>query len=1651
MRIKIAAIILLFTTFSFAQLSNFTLTVSKTDETCTANASLTFNVSGTTTGSTISYSIYKLPDVTTPISVTNGNSLSGLSTGTYRVIATQALGSNSGTQQQDITISNNIVNLVYAINGVDEVCGNDGKITVTIQSGTATGYEIISGPIIRPLQTSNVFQNLVAGIYQIRVFDACGEGVVQTFTLFKKDIRLDFDLEAPSQSSCTTIAVGVQIHSLLNTGYIVFPLTVILQVNQPTGTVTYNSTIPGNGPDFGTPGVQTEQTLPFFPNQSYTYSYQITDGCGVIYNLPGVINLSQQSMASYALMPVDCSHKDVLFRDVQSVILTSAPSSFPVIPPHDYTSQISGNQVLIQNLTAGTYTFSVIDICGLPSTITFEIPVEIPSQPIYTLYNQNCMGGSVNIVGASQVILISAPAAYTNALPYDYTTQIDATHTLIIPFLPNGTYTFSCLNVCGSPRTIVVVIAPSAVPPSYSILEGCDIGYGTVKITGFMTAAYLTQAPAAYTAHTLPFDLAPETFAVGISKIIVLQDLPPGVYVVQSYNECNMLATTTFTIAGYAENTDVTILPHCGSFDLELQHTSNNNSPATYWLQKYNPANSTWGHPVTGGVYSPGSYPGGTNSIQLTNNTINYNIGSTGHFRILKAKTSYVSQNVNASYCYRTIKEFDFSGQPQITRVYAVSCGVGYDVIVDAVGTNPLIYRIITKDGNPFLINNGNSSVFTGLAPGVYGFQVEDGCGNILNSSIQVVSPQPLDITPDGFCDGQPASLSVPNFSYLQYKWWKNSNPATILSTTNSLNFSPFVAATQSGAYTVQIIYSGNPSSCLNQTIQYTISPQLSNPNAGGDNALSYCGNQGNVNLFNLLTGSYDTGGVWTETTSSGLLSGNNWNSAIATPGTYIFKYKVTGYCNIFDEATVSITLKPIPTTPTITSDALLCEGSTLHLNTTTIANATYAWTGPNSFTSSQQNPVIESITTSNSGTYSLVVTVDGCPSQPATFLVNIGSIVLAGTGTNQSFCGNQGQIDLFNLLTGTYTTGGTWVETSAAPSGMLTGNIWDSTTVSAGVYTFDYSVSGSCNTDNEQVSITLKSIPSAPSITGNSSLCAGNSIQLNTPTVANATYSWTGPNGFTSFVQNPTIPSATTSNSGTYSLVVTVDGCPSQPTNFAINVQSAVSAGVGANPTYCGNQGQIDLFNLLTGTYTTGGTWVETSAAPSGMLTGNIWDSTTVSAGVYTFVYSVSGACNTDNEQVSITLNPIPTTPPVTGNATICAGNPIQLNTPTVAGANYSWTGPNGFTSSVQNPTIPSATTLNSGTYSLVVTVDGCPSQPANFAVNVQTAVSAGIGANPTYCGNQGQIDLFNLLTGSYATGGTWIETSTSPSGTLTGNIWDSTTVSAGIYTFNYTIVGCTTEQTTVSIIIQNSPAAPTVSASSINCSDGIIELFASTIPGVNYSWTGPNGFSSSLQNPTIPNASSANSGQYTVFVSANGCSSAIATVAVLVNENPDFEVVQGCNGNKFRVEAIPVSNSFDPTNVTYTWTGPNGFTSAQNPPNIAGQQQGIYTVTITNSSGCSKTISFELSDIAAQIPKGISPDGDGLNDEFNLIGLCVKQVAIFNRYGVKVFEKEGYTNEWHGQSKSNEILPSGTYYYQIEFEEGTTATGWVYLALEK
>jgi beta-galactosidase len=144
------------------------------------------------------------------------------------------------------------------------------------------------------------------------------------------------------------------------------------------------------------------------------------------------------------------------------------------------------------------------------------------------------------------------------------------------------------------------------------------------------------------------------------------------------------------------------------------------------------------------------------------------------------------------------------------------------------------------------------------------------------------------------------------------------------------------------------------------------------------------------------------------------------------------------------------------------------------------------------------------------------------------------------------------------------------------------------------------------------------------------------------------------------------------------------------------------------------------------------------TTISTAGTVTGTSYvDSTAV--GGTTYYYSISAATSigeaseTANSatEVRVVAECAPSAAPTVGyNSPIYAGMTLNLTASTVAGATYSWTGPNGFTSTNQNPSIANATIAAAGDYSVTATIGDCTSVPATVTVAVTAAASMSVQA---------------------------------------------------------------------------------------------------------------------------------------------------------------------------------------------------------------------------------------------------------------------------------------------------------------------------------
>ena len=184
-----------------------------------------------------------------------------------------------------------------------------------------------------------------------------------------------------------------------------------------------------------------------------------------------------------------------------------------------------------------------------------------------------------------------------------------------------------------------------------------------------------------------------------------------------------------------------------------------------------------------------------------------------------------------------------------------------------------------------------------------------------------------------------------------------------------------------------------------------------------------------------------------------------------------------------------------------------------------------------------------------------------------------------------------------------------------------------------------------------------------------------------------------------------------------------------------------------------------------------------------------------------------------------------------------------------------------------------------------------------------------------------------------------------------------------------------------------------------------------------------------------------------YTLInVVLGNCTQVLNGAVVITVVTFDFDLTGECQGSQF----VLSTNITNPQDYSFEWTNSSNLVVGTNSNTLSIDVPGTYTCSATNLIGlaCTTEVSKLFDNILCQIQKGISPNGDGLNDFLELVA---KKVEIFNRYGKEVYSKTDYNNDWHGQFMGGGDMPDGTYYYVIELVSGEKKTGWIYINREQ
>ncbi|MBK7752498.1 MAG: hypothetical protein IPI41_07810 [Flavobacteriales bacterium] len=694
----------------------------------------------------------------------------------------------------------------------------------------------------------------------------------------------------------------------------------------------------------------------------------------------------------------------------------------------------------------------------------------------------------------------------------------------------------------------------------------------------------------------------------------------------------------------------------------------------------------------------------------------------------------------------------------------------------------------------------------------------------------------------------------------------------------------------------------------------------------------------------------------------------NNFTSGdedpIATlPGTYILTVSnPTNGCSETADASVGEDVE-VP--------GAQASGGVLNCNTSSVmlsgsGNGDFAWTGPNGFTSGDQNPVV-----SAPGIYELTVTgtngctsvaqaevtlddeVPGAQASGGVLNCNTSSVMLSGSGRGPTLHSGgahspvaQAEVTLDDEVPGAQASGGELnCNTSSVmlngsgngdfawtgPNGFTSGD--QNPVVSApGTYVLTVTGTNGC-TSVAQAEVTLDDEVPGAQASGGELTCTISSVMLNGS--GNGDFAWTGPNGFTSGDQNPIV-----SEAGIYELTVTgTNGCTSVAQAEVTLDDEVPGAQASGGELNC-NTSSVMLSGSGNGDFA----WT----GPNGFTSGD--QNPVVSApGIYELTVTGTNGC-TSVAQAEVTLDDEVPGAQASGGELTCTISSVMLNGS--GNGDFAWTGPNGFTSGDQNPVVSAP-----GIYELTVTgTNGCTSV-AQAEVTLDDEVPGAQASGGELTCTISSVMLNGSGNGDFA----W----TGPNGFTSGD--QNPVVSApGIYELTVTGTNGCTSVAQAEVTLDDEVPGAQASGGELNCNTSSVMLNGSG--NGDFAWTGPNGFTSGDQNPVVSAP-----GIYELTVTGtNGCTSVAQAEVTLDDEVPGAQASGGeltCT-----ISSVMLSGS---GNGDFAWTGPNGFTSGDQNPIVSAA--GTYVLTVTGTNGCTSVAQAEVT-LDDEVP-GAQASGGVLN----------------------------------------------------------------------
>ncbi len=695
--------------------------------------------------------------------------------------------------------------------------------------------------------------------------------------------------------------------------------------------------------------------------------------------------------------------------------------------------------------------------------------------------------------------------------------------------------------------------------------------------------------------------------------------------------------------------------------------------------------------------------------------------------------TYYAVNSVNGCESTATPMTVIVNPRPNNPTAANVSICTNESATLTAAGSGGDIFWYADVAGNNLLnTTSSNTYVTPNLSSNTTYYVQEvnaDGCSSDLVPVMVEILPVPPAPSTIGttLCEGETGTIQASTTqSAGNFNWYDAvGNPISsvgIPPSSAQLSVGPFTP----GTYIYYVSYDNG--TCESNWTDVTVvvnsipnTPNLMDMSTCEGGSVTISGGVGVYNFYDAMTGG----------TLLGTGSSYTTNPLTMTTSFYVSQI-VNGCESLRDEVVVSVA--PGLPMPSASSNAPVCEGGILQLNTDANVNYTYSWTGPNGFISSDQNPqIINSSSVLNSGIYQIEVTDinTGCTATNTVLVEVLPSPQSVPLFTNSPVCeGNDIILSAGTVGSATYTwfdQAGAVLGTTPTPEFIIS----NATTANTGSYSVVIEVNG-CISPSSSALVDVVANPAAPIASNNSPSCEGGSVTVSVTPVSGATYTWTGPNNFSASSASFVLSDITTAEAGTYSVVVDVNGCVSTAatTNVVVTTSPVITAALSSNAPLCEGEDLILTAATVSGVdYQWSGPGGFSSSDQNPMIT-NVSEGD--NQGVYTLVITDQATgCSSSAASIFVQIDATPSGAIATNSGSICEGGTINLYATSINNATYNWTGPNGFSSIDQNPVLTNATTDMNGTYDVEISVGDCAGIPVSTIVNVLAVPIVDAGAD--------------------------------------------------------------------------------------------------------------------------------------------------------------------------------------------------------------------------------------------------------------------------------------------------------------------------------